>query len=262
MVSLRSGRGLAASSRCPRLRADAIAPPRSSGDNRPPWRRSTSPAIATPTRTRSRRPSATPSSRAAWTPATLTSPVRLGECNAQTRWLLERSGARQPQFLPHVMVRACDVMQSEFPIARAAGADPARPGLEMARAGLEIVPVVDDDGALAGVDDRARAGPPLHPRDARDLDPAGRPDPGLGDRRGARRPAPHRRGQDARPAACGCTRWTPPAAAPRRATWSWWATGRTPSDWPSSGGPSCSSCPTTPSPARRSSRWPGSGAPR
>ena len=37
--------------------------------------------------------------------------ARLGECNAQTRWLLERSGAVQPQFLPHVMVRTCDVMQ-------------------------------------------------------------------------------------------------------------------------------------------------------
>ena len=76
--------------------------------------------------------------------------VRLGECNAQTRWLLERSGARPPQFLPHVMVRACDVMQPSFPIARLQA--PIREaGLEMARAGLEIVPVVDDEGALAGV---------------------------------------------------------------------------------------------------------------
>jgi manganese-dependent inorganic pyrophosphatase len=76
--------------------------------------------------------------------------VRLGECNAQTRWLLERSGARQPQFLPHVMVRACDVMKSKFPVARLEA--PIREaGLEMARSGLEIVPVVDDDGALAGV---------------------------------------------------------------------------------------------------------------
>jgi manganese-dependent inorganic pyrophosphatase len=77
-------------------------------------------------------------------------PARLGECNAQTRWLLERAGARQPQFLPHVMVRACDVMQSSFPVARAEA--PIREaGLDMARAGLELVPVVDDDGALVGV---------------------------------------------------------------------------------------------------------------
>jgi manganese-dependent inorganic pyrophosphatase len=76
--------------------------------------------------------------------------ARLGECNAQTRWLLERSGAPQPQFLPHIMVRACDVMEGNFPIV---GQDaPIREaGLAMARAGLELVPVVDDDGALAGV---------------------------------------------------------------------------------------------------------------
>src|SRR5205085_3002323 len=50
----------------------------------------------------------------------------------------------------HVMVRACDVMQSSFPAARAEA--PIREaGLDMARAGLELVPVVDDDGALVGV---------------------------------------------------------------------------------------------------------------
>jgi manganese-dependent inorganic pyrophosphatase len=77
-------------------------------------------------------------------------PVRLGEVNAQTGWLLERSGAPSPEFLPHVMVRACDVMQSSFPIA-SVGAPIREAGLEMARAGLEIVPVVDDEGALVGV---------------------------------------------------------------------------------------------------------------
>jgi manganese-dependent inorganic pyrophosphatase len=77
-------------------------------------------------------------------------PVRLGEVNAQTRWLLDRSGAAPPQFLPHVMVRACDVMQSNFPIAKV-GAPIREAGLEMARAGLELVPVVDDAGALVGV---------------------------------------------------------------------------------------------------------------
>src|SRR6516225_6205470 len=77
-------------------------------------------------------------------------PVRLGECNAQTRWLLDRSGMSPPQFLPHVMVRACDVMQSEFPMA-SLEAPIREAGLEMARSGLEIVPVVDDEGALVGV---------------------------------------------------------------------------------------------------------------
>jgi manganese-dependent inorganic pyrophosphatase len=77
-------------------------------------------------------------------------PVRLGECNAQTRWVLERSDAPVPMFLPHVLLRACDVMQTKFPVARRD--DPIRKaGLEMSRAGFDVVPIVDDDGALAGV---------------------------------------------------------------------------------------------------------------
>jgi manganese-dependent inorganic pyrophosphatase len=77
-------------------------------------------------------------------------PVRLGECNAQTNWVLERSGAPEPEFLPHVMLRACDVMQTRFPIT---GQDePIREaGLAMARADLDLVPIVDEEGALAGV---------------------------------------------------------------------------------------------------------------
>jgi manganese-dependent inorganic pyrophosphatase len=77
-------------------------------------------------------------------------PVRLGECNAQTRWVLQRSGAAEPPFLPHVLLRACDVMQTTFPVA---GQDePIRAaGLAMSRAGLDLVPIVDDDGALTGV---------------------------------------------------------------------------------------------------------------
>ncbi len=76
--------------------------------------------------------------------------VRLGDCNAQTRWVLERSGAAEPQFLPHVLPRACDLMQSEFPVTRCS--EPIRvAGLEMARAGLDLVAIVDDDGALQGV---------------------------------------------------------------------------------------------------------------
>jgi manganese-dependent inorganic pyrophosphatase len=84
-------------------------------------------------------------------------PVRLGKCNAQTRWMLERSGAPEPQLLPHVMLRACDVMQTTFP---AAGEDePIRDaGLAMARAELELVPVVGPGGRLVGlVTERALA---------------------------------------------------------------------------------------------------------
>ncbi len=77
-------------------------------------------------------------------------PVRLGECNPQTRWMLERSGASEPELLPHVMLRATDVMQTSFPITRED--QPIREaGLAMARAELELVPVVDGDGALRGI---------------------------------------------------------------------------------------------------------------
>ncbi len=77
-------------------------------------------------------------------------PVRLGECNAQTRWVLDHSGVSEPEFLPHVLLRACDVMQTSFPMT---GQDePIRAaGIAMARAELDLVPIVDEDGALTGV---------------------------------------------------------------------------------------------------------------
>ena len=77
-------------------------------------------------------------------------PVRLGECNPQTRWLFERSGAAEPRLLPHVMLRARDVMRTEFPMARED--EPIRAaGFAMTRAELELTPIVDADGALTGV---------------------------------------------------------------------------------------------------------------
>ena len=76
--------------------------------------------------------------------------VRLGDCNSQTRWLLARAGAPQPRYLPHVMLRAGDVMQETFPVSR--HDDPVREaGRAMAKADLELVPIVDDQGALTGV---------------------------------------------------------------------------------------------------------------
>jgi manganese-dependent inorganic pyrophosphatase len=77
-------------------------------------------------------------------------PVRLGEINAQTRWVLDRAGAQAPPFLPHVLLRASDVMRTEFPTT---GADePIREaGLAMARANLDLVPIVDDKGRIVGV---------------------------------------------------------------------------------------------------------------
>ena len=77
-------------------------------------------------------------------------PVRLGDCNAQTRWVLERSRAPEPEFLPHVSLRARDVMQTSFPVS---GQEQTirEAGIAMMRADLELVPIVDDDGALVGV---------------------------------------------------------------------------------------------------------------
>ncbi len=77
-------------------------------------------------------------------------PVRLGDCNKQTRWLLDRSGAPEPRHLTHIMLRARDVMQESFPVARVD--DPVREaGRALAKADLELVPVVDGSGALVGV---------------------------------------------------------------------------------------------------------------
>ncbi len=77
-------------------------------------------------------------------------PVRLGKCNTQTRWVLERSGAPEPNFLPHAMLRACDVMQTGFPVI--GENEPIREaGIAMARANLDLVVLVDEDGALTGI---------------------------------------------------------------------------------------------------------------
>jgi manganese-dependent inorganic pyrophosphatase len=77
-------------------------------------------------------------------------PVRLGDLNAQTRWVLERSGAPEPDFLPHVMLRVSDVMRSRFPQAR--DTEPVRDvGMTMAREHLDLVPIVDENGVLTGV---------------------------------------------------------------------------------------------------------------
>ena len=78
---------------------------------------STSPATAIPTPTRSPRPIGYAELKGRLDPHNDYVPVRLGELNAQTRWVLERSGAREPQLLPHVLLRARDVMRERFPLA-------------------------------------------------------------------------------------------------------------------------------------------------
>jgi manganese-dependent inorganic pyrophosphatase len=76
--------------------------------------------------------------------------ARLDEVNAQTRWLLERSGAPEPAYLPHVRLRVRDVMREGFPVAH--HGDPVRAvGQAMAGGGLDLMPIVDDSGGLVGV---------------------------------------------------------------------------------------------------------------
>jgi manganese-dependent inorganic pyrophosphatase len=78
-------------------------------------------------------------------------PVRLGEVNVQTGWVLEQAEAPEPEFLSHVMLRARDVMQTELTIKSCD--DPVREvGLVMAREDRDVVPVVDGDGdCLVGI---------------------------------------------------------------------------------------------------------------
>jgi len=77
-------------------------------------------------------------------------PARLGEVNAQTRWALERSGAEAPELLPHIMLRARDVMRPDCPRARH-DASLRDVGITMARGDLDMVPIVDDAGVLIGM---------------------------------------------------------------------------------------------------------------
>ena len=77
-------------------------------------------------------------------------PVRLGDVNAQTQWLLDRSEAPAPVHLPHAYLRARDIMRTSFPVARRG--DPVRSvGMKMASEGMDLVPIVDESGMLTGL---------------------------------------------------------------------------------------------------------------
>jgi manganese-dependent inorganic pyrophosphatase len=76
--------------------------------------------------------------------------ARLGEVNAQTAWALERSGAEEPVLVPHVRLRVRDVMVP-CPVTAREGEPVRAVGLAMARHDVDVVPVLDGDGALAGV---------------------------------------------------------------------------------------------------------------
>src|SRR5919202_427148 len=76
--------------------------------------------------------------------------ARLGEVNAQTRWALKKSGAKEPKLLKHIMLRVKDVMSKALVIAHKN--DPLRNvGLAMAQRSISLVPLVDDAGALVGL---------------------------------------------------------------------------------------------------------------
>jgi manganese-dependent inorganic pyrophosphatase len=76
-------------------------------------------------------------------------PVRLGDLNAQTRWVLDRAEAPEPPLLPHIMLRVRDVMRERFPLAESG--EPVREvGLIMARDDVDLVPIVDDAKELVG----------------------------------------------------------------------------------------------------------------
>ncbi len=83
-------------------------------------------------------------------PATDYVAARLGTPNPQTRWALERSGAETPALLRHIYLRVGDVMRYEFPVANQEESVRVA-GRMMADAGLDLLPVTDGDGALAGV---------------------------------------------------------------------------------------------------------------
>ena len=77
-------------------------------------------------------------------------PARLGDVNPQTAWALEKSGAKEPTLLEHIMLRVRDVMSRDVAVAHKN--DPLRNvGLTMAQRNISQLPIVDDDGSLVGI---------------------------------------------------------------------------------------------------------------
>ena len=75
--------------------------------------------------------------------------VRLGDLNAQTRWLLERAGAEAPSSSSHLPAR---VRRDARALPGRRGRQPVRDvGLEMSNRDLDLMPIVGDEGHLVGV---------------------------------------------------------------------------------------------------------------
>ena len=83
-------------------------------------------------------------------PENVYAPTRLGEVNAQTAWALKWSGAEPPELLRHIMLRVKDVMHEDLVLAHRN--DPLRNvGIAMAKRNIGQVPILEDDGSLAGL---------------------------------------------------------------------------------------------------------------
>jgi manganese-dependent inorganic pyrophosphatase len=64
--------------------------------------------------------------------------------------VLDRAGVPEPRFLPHIMVRVRDAMEEDFDRGHV-DQSVRSVGLMMAQRGLDLLPIVDADGRLAGV---------------------------------------------------------------------------------------------------------------
>ncbi len=83
-------------------------------------------------------------------PGTEFVPVRLGDLNPQTRWVLDRAEAQEPEYLQHIRLRAVDLMATEFVCVREDDAI-REAGMAIDSADYDLVPVIGAQGKLAGV---------------------------------------------------------------------------------------------------------------
>lgn len=76
--------------------------------------------------------------------------VRLGDLNPQTRWVLERAGVGEPEFLPHIRLRARDLMKTSFDCV---DQDDAlrHAGIAIDSNDYDLVPVTGPNAQLVGV---------------------------------------------------------------------------------------------------------------
>ncbi|MCB0154964.1 MAG: putative manganese-dependent inorganic diphosphatase, partial [Anaerolineae bacterium] len=77
-------------------------------------------------------------------------PVRLGELNRETKFVLNRFGVAAPVFLPHVYVRVADVMTRQV-VQAPASATIHEVGRLMHEHEIHAVPIVDEAGRALGV---------------------------------------------------------------------------------------------------------------